>query len=790
MYRLIAVIASLLTVLVLGGWLVLRQSLALLDGDVAVTGLGGDVSVTRDGYGVVTITARSRLDAATATGFVHAQDRFFQMDLLRRTAAGELSALVGPAAIDVDRAHRLHRLRQVAERVMADMSANDTALLEAYAHGVNAGLGALRARPFEYWILRAAPLPWQPIDVLLVNYAMYFELSDADASRDAGFGALYAALPEDLREFLLNEGTPWDAPLIGAAFDVPPPPSAAVCDLRSSAAPRPPRRGAAVFAGEPVAGSNGWAVAAQRSRSGRAIVANDMHLDLRVPNIWYRLRLIVDVPESAGGGLDVTGITLPGAPVIVAGSNGAVAWGFTSSRGDWSDLVIVERDPRHPNEYWTHEGWREFEIHTETIDVRGADPVELRVRSTQWGPIIDDNGSVSHAVHWLAHEPEAANLRLWDLERAADVHEAVGIAHRVGAPPQNIMLADRNGDIAWTILGRIPIRTGYDSRRPASWLNPGTGWLGWLPSVAYPAVINPPAGFVWTANARVVDGDALLRIGEGGYALGARARQLRDALDALEQASIGDMLAIQLDDRALLYDRWRDLMIAVLSRRAEDGPPRLSALESALRDWDGRAASGAVGYRLAREFRRLTSDALFASLVSGCGTLDAPLTLRGVNQSEGPLWRLVTERPAHLLPAAYPSWDDFLRAMADAALASCAPAALADCTWGELNRLEIRHPFARALPMFARWLTVHSGPLPGGRHTPRVQEGNHGASERFAVSPGDEGNGYFHMPGGQSGHPLSPFFRAGHEAWARGEPLPFLPGARAHEVILRPGGAG
>jgi penicillin amidase len=789
MKRLLAVVAIVLSGLALGGWLLARQSLPQLDGDAAIADLSGTVAVERDRYGVVTIRAQTRLDAAAATGFVHAQDRFFQMDLLRRTATGELSVLFGPGAVAIDRDHRVHRLRQVAEEIMASLPSADAALLEAYARGVNAGLAALTTKPFEYWVLRAHPVAWRPIDTFLVNFAMYFDLTDEDASRDASFAQLYDALPEGLRPFLLNEGTSWDAPLIGPAYALPPVPDAAVCDLRDVAAPRAPPRASPtpVSSGEDLAaGSNGWAVAAGRSRTGNAIVANDMHLELRVPNVWYRLRLVVEASETNAAPLDLTGVTLPGAPVIVAGSNGAIAWGFTYSRGDWSDLVLVRRDPEDSSRYWTRSGWRELETHVETIAVRGRAPVELRVRSTQWGPIVDEHRGVPRAVRWLAHEPEASNLRLRDLERASDVHEAVQIAHTVGLPPQNFMVADRNGDIAWTIMGRIPIRAGYDPRRPAYWEDSGTGWLGWLPSVAYPVEIKPPAGYLWTANARVVDGDALLRIGTGDYALGARAQRIRDSLGALAQASIDDMLAMQLDDRAVLHERWRDLIVALLARHAADAEPRRRALAAVLEAWDGHAGVGAAGYRLTQEFRRLTREAVLRSIIFGCGTPDEPLRVERLTQSEGPLWRLVNARPEHLKPPGHASWDAFLLAMVDETLASCPHAAIEACSWGELNRVEIRHPFAQALPLLSPLLTVHSGPLPGGQLTLRVQDREHGASERFAVSPGDEANGYFHMPGGQSGHPLSPYFRAGHEAWARGEPLPFLPGAPAHTLTLRP----
>ena len=789
--KLLATVILVVTVCIVSvTYLAVRSSLPILDGVVSVGGLMAPVVVERDALGVPTVRGTNRLDVARATGFLHGQDRFFQMDLLRRVAAGELSGLVGRNAIEVDKDRRQHRLRALARDLVANLSAVERELIAAYTEGVNAGLQALRAAPFEYMLLRARTQPWRPEDTLLVNFAMYFELNDSDASRDDDYAILHDGLPGSLREFVLNEGTEWDAPLVGDALPVPPVPGPGVCDLRTEQTRhyvqgRIPRDLSVTE--ETLAGSNAWAVGGRRSSTGNAILANDMHLELSVPNTWYRMRLIVESPEDTGDRLDVTGVTLPGAPAVVAGSNGSVAWGFTNSRGDWSDLVSLELDPDDPDAYLTPDGYRPFDVYAEEIDVRRSPSVPVDIRATIWGPVVGEDGRNGlRALHWLAHEPEASNMRIVEFERARDVHEAIRIAHTVGAPPQNIMLADSAGNIAWTIMGRIPLRVGYDPRRPSSWSDGQAGWRGWLASDDYPVVLNPDAGAVWTANARVVQGADLELIGTGGYSLGARAGQIRDGLLQRDRSTLEDMLAIQLDDRALLHERWRALLVQVLDPRATTGDPRRADLRTEVTQWNGRADPETAGYRLVREFRQQTGDELMSALVSGCGNFAEPVTLRRRNQSEGPIWRLVTELPAHLLPPFHTTWQEFFLAAADRTIASCGDGSLAECTWGEINRVEIAHPLAAAIPFLAPWLTVHSGPLPGADHTPRVQRRDHGASERFAVSPGDEANGYFHMPGGQSGHPLSAFYRAGHEAWVRGELQSFLPGDAVHTLTLSP----
>lgn len=781
-------------------------SLPILDGEIQVAGLAGTVTIERDRYGVPTIRGSNRADVARATGFVHGQDRFFQMDLLRRSTAGELAELFGAAAAGFDRQRRLHRLRALARSVIDRAAPGERALLEAYTDGVNSGLQALSVVPFEYLILRAEPEPWQPEDIALGNLAMFFELTDYDASRESGYAALLDGIPESLGRFVFAPGNRWDAPLAGGTWGVPPVPGPDVCDLRETVpagtrlSPQPNVQLDHAVAGSwpmpqpefqfdlPVAGSNSWAVAGYRSETGRAMLANDMHLGLNVPNIWYRIRLIVAEEGPDGPSeLDTAGVTLPGTPLVVAGSNGSIAWGFTNSRGDWSDLVLIEPDPADPDAYLTPDGYVPFDEYEEIIEIRGGEREMVTFRWTRWGPVVgtDHRGRVQ-ALRWLAHMPEAVNLRIAELESIASVPEAMAMAPLIGIPPQNFVVADAQGSVAWTIMGRVPRRVGYDSSLPASWADGRIGWHGWLTPDEYPRVIDPESGLIWTANNRVVEGAALTHLGTNGYWLGARGQQIRDALGALERPGIDDMLAIQLDDRALLLLEWRDVLLKALSDNAAAAYPWRDELEDILERWNGRAGIDSVSYRVVREFRRQAVDIVLGGILAGCGDFDQPVPLAATNQVEGPIWQLITEQPGHLLPPPYTTWNGLLLNAVDSAVATCGIGPLSECTWGQANQVDIRHPLADVLGILRPWLTIRSGPLPGGDHMPRIQLPDYGASERFAVAPGDEANGYFHMPGGQSGHPLSPFFSAGHEAWAQGEPLPFLPGPGVHHLTLVP----
>jgi penicillin amidase len=797
--RILRALGILLGILVLallmgGLWLRsrVRASLPQLDGERRLTGLAAPVEVERDDLGVPTVHAASRLDAARSLGFLHAQDRFFQMDLLRRQAAGELSEIVGPAAVKVDRRHRVHRFRARAQRVLAVGSPEERELLAAYSEGVNAGLRSLGGKPFEYLMLRTDPAPWKPEDSILAVYAMFFELNDDIGRRESNLGILRDTLPKPMFELLSAPGTEWDAPIVGQPFATPPIPGPEVFDLRKRAPlpkaarlqPLETREDSETRA---AVGSNNFAMAGAHTADGHALVANDMHLGIRVPNTWYRA--VIVRPDGAGGNLRLAGVTLPGAPVIVAGSNGHVAWGFTNSYGDWTDLIELEVDRRNPDVYRTPQGFRPFEKIAEHIRVKGAKDDILEVRETVWGPVIDtDHLGRPRALAWTAHHPEGVNLESVGLETVRSLEEAMAVANRSGIPPQNFTVADETGRVGWTIIGRIPRRTGFDGRTPASWADGSRGWNGWLAPEEYPRIIDPPAGRIWTANARVVDGDFLARVGNGGYDLGARARQIRDDLMKLEKATPRDLLAVQLDDRALFMEHWRGLLLQTLTPEAVSGNPRLAELRRLVeKTWTGRASVDSVAYRAARGFRDHLEEGVFLSL-TGQTEVPEEEQFGPANQFEGALWKIVTERPANLLDPKYPSWDREILAAAEGLVDSWEKkgADLSRHTWGERNTTRINHPLSAAVPFLSRWLDVPARRLPGDENMPRVQGPGFGASERFVVSPGHEEAGIFHMPVGQSGHPLSPYYRNGHDAWAEGKPTPFLPGPAAHRLRLTP----
>jgi penicillin amidase len=792
-FRLLGSVLSLLLLagLVGAGWFYgrMRASLPQLDGKAALAGLSAPVAVERDALGVPTILGASRTDVARALGFLHAQDRFFQMDLLRRRAAGELAELFGPAALPLDRQTRPHRFRARAHQVLAQAGPEERAVLLAYTAGVNAGLAALRAKPFEYYILRAQPQPWSPDDCALVAYAMALTLLDSSGHFEHSLSTLRDTYGIRAVAFFSPLLSPGDAALDGSTGPLAPIPSAEVINLRAGEeeAGQPVARAERAAApDQPSPGSNSFAVAGGRTSTGAGLLASDMHLELAVPNTWYRV-------AERWGDHALTGLTLPGAPFLVAGSNGHIAWGFTDAFVDTGDLVLVT--PYNlPGQYHGPPpgGILDVEKHHDLIAVKGRPAVAVDSEWTVWGQIVGHNADDRPlAFHWTLDDPEATNFHIMALESAPTTEAAVTVAHTIGLPALNFLVADTAGHIAWTVVGRLPRRVGFDGRLPTRWDFGDRHWAGFLPPAEVPTVNDPARPFLWTANSRLLGGRGLALLGDGGYERPARQAQIRDDLQRLLQkpgarARPADLLAIQLDDRAVFLARWRDFLEQVLTPEAVAAKSSRGQLRAALGDWSGRAAVDSVSYHVVESFRLAVIGHVLDPIFAPCFEADPDFDWRRFHYEDA-VWAIVHAQPRHLLAPAYASWEDLLLAAADQVGdgLSHGGSTIGRATWGRHNTLAMRHPLAYALPEFlTRWLAMPAQPLPGDVDMPRVQTPDFGASARFVVSPGHEAEGLFEMPGGESGHPLSPFYRAGHEAWVRGEPAPFLPGPAAHRLSL------
>ena len=770
------------------GWLFVRGSLAQLDGQATGPGLSAIVTVTRDANGVPAITGQTRADVAFAMGFVHGQDRFFQMDLMRRVAAGELAELVGPAALPVDRQHRFHRFRARAQAAYKAAPPEDRALLDRYAAGVNAGLNALTTRPADYLLTMTKPRPWVPEDCLLVNWAMYFDLQGDLELRKWERGWIKDHASPEQQAFLLPEATGWDAPLDGPS----PAPELKVPETAPDWWNKPAESKASFLSTgrDEIPGSNNWVIAGNRVKGGHALLANDMHLGLRLPTVWYRMMIVYNDGQS--GQRKVVGVSLPGAPIFPAGSNGHAAWGATNAAGDWLDIIRLDQDSAHPGQVKLGDEWISPTVQDETIAVKGADSEKLLVRETPMGPIREQDGQI-YAIHWLAHDPAAATLGFLGLESAQTASDALDIAAQSGVPELNFVAADEQGHIGWTIAGLMPDRgaPGPAADFPLEPDQIGASWRQILALSAHPRIMDPANGQLMTANSRQLMGEGSALIGDGGFDLGARTRQIRDDLQALApDTDVAASYAIELDDRALYQSQWRERALAVLDAAALDGhPDRVEFKRLLTESWDGHASVNSVGYRLTRGFYNFLYDEVFVGLNDKLAGLGRGADYRNATHRWGVvLGKLLETQPKAWLPAGRQDWRDVQLAAIDKTIAALTSGGrkLADASWGQRNTTDVAHPFAKFVPLLQRFLAAPALQVPGDDNMPRVSGPDFGQSERLVVTPGKEEEGLFNLPGGQSGHPMSPFFHDEFTDWAQGKPTPLMPGVPKYGLVLTP----
>lgn len=765
----------------LGGYGLLRASLPGVQGSYRLPGLGAAVAVELDGKGIPAITAQSREDAYFALGFVTARDRLFQMDLLRRQMAGRLAEILGPALLESDRRHRTLGFESVAGEVLKRLPESQSRVLAAYAAGVNRALENLAVPPFEFLLLAYRPEPWRPEDSLLSVLGMEEDLGwTGDSERNATI--MEAALPAAVKAFLSPLLDRYTHRLLhgqGSKFGPLPIPK----DELSALLGKFPRHYSGVVKeARPPKGSNGWVVGPAKTWDGRAILANDMHLGLRLPTLWYRA-------ELRYAGMRQQGVTLPGIPLVVAGSNGRVAWGFTNIEGDFVDLVAVDLDPADPRRYRGPAGWTRFGERTETIRVRGQADDRLEVRTTVWGPLLSPPLlGKPVAVHWTALDPAATDLKLLDLDAAQDLPAAQAVFNQAGGPPLNALAVDSQGNIGWTYTGRIPRRFGLDGSVSRSWADGSRGWNGYIPPEELPRRVNPPEGFIVNANQRMLD-DGYPHVIGHDFDHGHRAYRISERLAGARNLNEREMLALQLDTRAEFYRFYQRLALSLV---ADDCEGTAVCWRRALENWDGSAEPESSGFALLVEFRRLLLDAVLSPYLAACRALDTEFRFDQATMDE-PLQRLLEIQPPELLPGKerYRDWTAFLRDLliqAERTL-SAKTETPEPPAWGALNRVAISHPFSAFLPLLGNFLDLPRYPVPGCTECVRVYtpgQPAYGASERMVVSPGHDGNGLLHLPGGQSGHPLSSHYDDQFPAWLEGKPLPFTAGRPIARLDLIP----
>lgn len=727
---------------------------------VEIDGIDAPVRITLGARRVPTVEAASFADACCGLGYAVGRERLFQMDVMRRRAAGRLAELLGPDCVAEDVRQRALGLARVAA----------AAPVEDFVRAYAAGIGqAVRdgGVPVDYGLLGVEEVePWRAADCLLVALLLA-QMLGGDGRERRMRDVMDRTLPPEVVDFLLGPVDPYAVDAAGRPAG-PREVGVPLAQVRRVIADaRPPAR-CVLPADERPWGSNAVAMGGRWTADGRPLLVGGLHLPLTAPALCYRATL-------RWAGHQVAGLTVPGVPLFLAGATQTLAWAATRLPAETVDLVEVEVSEQDPDRYRCADGWRTFTRTRERIEVRGAEPVEIEVRNTVWGPVTGpplDGRPL--ALRWTALEPGGVDLGLAALVTARDVGEASAVARAAGGPALNLLFADHRGATGWSVAGRFPDRPAH---APAGVVRPRVGdasWAATLPPDRLPHATDTRGGKFVSGDNRLPGHRTL-----GGNHFGARrAARLGELLDrrGLRER---DLLSAQGDQDAGFYDFYRDLALGVL--------PAGSGLRAGILAWDGTARPDAVGLAPLVLFRELLCEAWLSCLMAECVRAD-PEFVYCWHAHEAPLRALLT---SPLAPPPYAGREAFLRSQLDvcaAVLAELVPgAAPGEVRWSQVSRCGARHPLSAVLPELADVLDLPADPPGGCAESVCATGPGFGPVMRLVASPGRLGDALVNLPGGQSGNPADPAYRDHHDAWRTVRPLPLLDeGGTAAATVLTP----
>ena len=730
-----------------------RRTLPRTTGEVRLDCLEASVEVLRDEHGIPHVFAGSLRDLARAQGYVHAQDRLFQMETLRRFAYGRLSEVFGNRTLDFDRAVRRLRIRWSAERDLEATDPETASILSAYCEGVN-GFLADGPLPPELRLARIRPEPWRSIDVLAPGKVLTYTLS-GNWEGELVRMRLAARLGHE-RAKQLDPSYPDDLPVIVPASLVAP------AQNRAAWLRRLVGTGA----------SNNWAVAGHRTASGAPIFANDPHLVVGIPVLWYLQHISWDVGSAVGA-------TLPGVPGIILGRNEHVAWGMTTAMLDTQDLYVERLHPDDPLRYEVDGRWEQAEVVREEIRVRGRrEPVVEEVVVTRHGPLVarpPEGERLALALRWSAYERGESARAFLDVLSSTTVEEADRALDRFSAPPHNFLLADRHGTIGYRLAGGpLPIRDGGNGLVPVPGWDSSHEWRGYIPEDELPRVRDPDRGYLVTANNRVV-GEGYAHVLAGEYLSGFRARRIETVLDELEEVTVEDCRRLQLDLLSL-----PGLRLAAIARTFSSEQPLEQAALDLLGSWDGEfgleSAAGAVyGILVRRLFDMVYAEALPHVLEPfGDEAAGTPSPAGFYERSRPMILALLAARDDSFF-ADGRTWDGVFRAALAATVDELGPDP-STWRWGDHHRVRLDHALA-AVPLLGPRLG--RGPFPAGGDADTVSPiatvtGHRdgpwvGATYRAVYDLGDPDESHVMIATGQSGNPVSPHYDDLIPRWRAGE---------------------
>ncbi len=802
--------AVVLVVASAGAWLYWRLHAALpkLDGRIEIAGLHAPIEVLRDEHGVPHLRAQSLEDLCFAQGYVTAQDRLFQMDLSRRLALGQLSEILGPGTVPLDEENRTLGFPEVTERAANESDPESKELMDAYSAGVNAFIASHRDRlPIEFVLLRYQPRPWRNADSFGVALNMSKSLNNTwrdDLAREK----VRAKVPPELYADLYPDHSDFDRPVA----EMSPAKSAArapakagrllppmeelhkIADPRgtddAAHEPMPPDPAGSILigllpmsaAGAADLGSNNWVVSGAHTKSGKPLLANDPHLAHSIPSVWYMIHL--EAP-----GLDVSGVSLPGLPMVIIGHNQRIAWGMTNTGPDVQDLYAETFNPRNPDEYFHNNEWVKAQNRQETIPVHRAKDFIFQVKVTRHGPVISHDGNQELALRWTALEPGALRFPFLKIDRASNWQEFTDALRDFTGPMQNFVYADVGGNIGYYAAGWVPIRKHGDGSVPAPGSTDDYDWTGYIPFEDFPHAYNPPSGIIATANGRVVP-DGYPYFITRRWAEPFRTARIFQLLEAGKQFTVADMLRIQTDILSL-EDRW---LAAELVRAAKAHPPSTPDARYALSllgNYDGVAHADSAATLVCEITRKvLLQRILTPKLGSDISSYDWPMSTIF-------LMNVLKNKWARWLPPGDADFDATLVKSLEEGVAQIpllvGSSDRAAWKWGETIPLTFRNRLTLAFPFLERFLNV--GPLPqaGTETTVKQTTPTVGPSMRMVVDFSNLEDSVQNITVGESGQVMSEYYKDQFDAWYHGRSFPMLfsndavdNGAR-HKLVLVPG---
>lgn len=781
--RRIALVLVVLGAVVAGAaWWYVQRALPQTDGELRLPGLRGEVRIERDAHGIPTIRAGSLDDAAFGLGFAHAQDRLWQLETHRRIGAGRLAEAFGPPAVETDKFLRALGVRRAAAAQWAQASPAVKTGIEAYTAGVNAYLTqAMKARPPEYIVLGFHPEPWTPVDSVAWAIMMAWDLG-GNWTTELNRMRLALKMPVARIDELIPP-YPGDKPLISTDY------AALFRELKVDPKLATQALLAAPESGLDGIGSNNWVVAGSHTTSGKPLLANDPHLKLSAPALWYFARL--EAP-----GLKVAGATMPALPIVVLGQNEHIAWGFTNTGPDVQDLYLERIDAADAGRYQTPDGSAAFETFPETIKVKGGADVEFIARATRHGPVVSDAGvaagvlgpaakpTYAIAMRWTALDPDPGTLEAGLLfNRASSVEDFVAASAKYVAPMQNMVVADRAGRIGVVSAGRVPLRKPENDLKgqvPSPGWDARYDWTGYLEPTWTPRELDPPRGWIATANQRIhpVDYPHYLT---NEWALPYRMQRIEQLLNAKPLHDIASLRAIQADELSLATVR-----LLPFIRKARSSHPLAAAAMRQLDGFDGTMAADKAAPLIFQAWARQLASGLFADELGAelweRSTRVYREALEGALERNDAWWcddkaTVPAESCQQQIDAAFTRALDELQAAQGPDVGAW--------QWGRQHQARSEHrPFSRVKAL-AKWFELRT-PVGGDTYTVNVARvslkpdattgelylDEHGPSLRAIYDLGDPAQSRFMHSSGQSGLPFSSLYRAFSARWAQVDYVP------------------